>query len=449
MKKRYLFLILLAFIVICTYAFFLKPMLNIYTGFSAKTMCSCHFIQDRTLDDILNHELTPADFMSTTFDVSQKSATTTFLGTSRTAVFRPNLGCTLLSERSHDDVERLAIVTNKIETKNSLVADVNINPALQSIVNKAFDEDDGKVVNTRAILIYKDSLIVGEKYAPGYTSETPQMGWSMTKSITNALVGILVKQGQLDIYKPALIKEWHQEDNDPRNEITIDHLLRMSSGLHFVEEYDKQSTVNQMLWTKADAGKVAYSQNLRHPVDTKWYYSSGTTNIISHIIRQQFSTHQEYINFPYNALFNKLGMNTAIMETDANGTYVGSSLMYASARDWAKLGILYLQDGVWDGERILPEGWVDYSKTPTQTVEPYNFYGAHFWINASKEPAVKIDIPRSWPGVPDDAYYASGFEGQTVLIIPSHKVVIVRLGQTLDRSAWDIGAFAAQVLEVL
>jgi len=449
MKKRYYILILLTISVGLAYVFLLKPMLTIYTGFSAKTACSCHFIQDRTLDDILQHELTPASFMTESFDESAKQATTTFMGTSRTAVFRPQLGCTLLSERSYDDLHRLAVVTDRITSIDTLTSDTAINPALQAVVNEAFEETEGKIRNTRAILIYQDSLIVGEKYAPGYTSDTPQMGWSMTKSITNALVGILVKQGKLDIFKPASISDWHQDKNDPRGEITIDHLLRMSSGLHFEEKYDTYSTVNQMLWTKADAGKVAYSQDLSHAVDTEWYYSSGTTNIISHIIRQQFTSYQDYINFPYSALFNKLGMTTAIMETDANGTYVGSSLMYASARDWAKLGILYLQDGIWNGERILPEGWVEYSKTPTSTTSPYNFYGAHFWVNASEEPHPQIDIPRQWAGVPDDAYYASGFEGQTVLIVPSHRIVIVRLGQTLDRAAWDMGSFAAEVLDVL
>ena len=142
-------------------------------------------------------------------------------------------------------------------------------------------------------------------------------------------------------------------------------------------------------------------------------------------------------------------MNSVIMETDANGTYVGSSLMYASARDWAIFGQLYLQDGVWNGERILPEGWVKYSSTPTTTLSPYGFYGAQFWINTQQDPPADSDIPPVWKGVPKDAYYASGFEQQTVLIIPSKNVVIVRLGQTLDRSAWDIGDFAAKVLKVI
>lgn len=449
MKKRYILLIIFAILAGGLYFLFVKPMVNVYAGFSAKTVCSCHFIQKRTLDDILEHELSPADFMATEIDDELNSATTSFLGISRTAVYRQDLGCSLLSERTPDDMNQLAVLTDKASTNHSLSSSLVTHDKLQAVLTKAFKEPQGKVANTRAILVYKDSLILAEQYAPGYTSTTPQMGWSMTKSITNALVGILVKQGTFDIYDPAPISDWHKDENDPRKEITIDHLLRMSTGLHFEELYDRYSTVNQMLWTKADAAKVAYSQELSQAIDTEWAYSSGTTNIISHVIRQQFSSYQDYINFPNTALFNKLGMSTAVMETDANGTYVGSSLMYASARDWAKLGILYLQDGVWKGERILPEGWVEYSTTPTETVSPYDFYGAHFWLNASNEPPESGDVPRYWSGVPQDAYYASGFEGQTVLIVPSMNVVIVRLGQTLDRSAFDFGEFAADVLEAL
>lgn len=424
-------------------------MLLIYTGFSAKTACSCHFIQQRSVDNIESLELSPASFMNTSINQNTQSAISSFLGVSRTAIFRPDMGCTLLSERNEQDIKELAVPNYAKKNTQKLSSSHDKNSNLQRLLNQAFEEKPDKEVNTRAILVYKDSLIIGEQYAKGYTDETPQMGWSMTKSVTNALVGILVKEGKLDIYQPVPLSEWTLRNGDPRKAITIDHLLRMSSGLFFEELYDRNSTVNQMLWTKADAGKVAYSQQLADPIDTKWSYSSGTTNIISHLIRHQFRDYQEYINFPYESLFNKLGMTTALMETDANGTYVGSSLMYASARDWAKLGILYLQDGVWEGERILPEGWVDYSTTPSPTTSPYDFYGAHFWLNAVEEPPENTDVPRKWPGVPDDAYYASGFEGQTVLIIPSENVVIVRLGQTLDRSAWDMGAFAADVIAVI
>lgn len=449
MKKRYMLLFILLMSLLTLFQFVAKPMIQIFAGFSAKTACSCHFIQGRSLNDILKTELSPADFIHSTINTEDQSVHSSLFGVGRTAVYRPKMGCTLVSEKSAQEVLVMDRLPNRSISGAQIKSTEAISPELQEIIDQAFQEPDNSVVNTRAILIMKDSSIIAEQYAPGFSKETPLMGWSMTKSVTNALVGILVKQGKLDIYNSANIADWHLNDDDPRRHITIDHLLRMSSGLYFEEEYENASTVNKMLWTKADAGKVAYSQESAHPADTEWYYSSGTTNIISHLIRNEFNEYASYIQFPYSALFEKLGMTSVIMETDSNGTYVGSSLMYATARDWAIFGQFYLQDGVWNDERILPEGWVEYSKTPSQTVSPYNFYGAHFWINAAEEHPDNEGMPRSWPGVPKDAYYASGFEGQTVMIIPSENMVIVRLGQTLDRSAFDIGEFAADVLRAI
>jgi len=424
-------------------------MIYIYTGFTAKTACSCHFIQNRSVDNIKQFELEPASFINA--EINEQVVTASFLGVSREAIFHPKLGCTLVSEKEVEDLESRSasqlVLNNQQE---ALRTDLDKFPKLASIVKQAFEEPfEDKAVNTRGVIVIKDSIVIAEQYGEGFTAQTPQMGWSMTKSITNALIGILVKDGKLNVKDPAPIDDWYNADDDPRQAITIDHLMRMSTGLEFVEEYDKASTVNQMLWTKADAAKVAYSQALAHPIDSEWYYSSGTTNILSHIIRKQFTDNQSYLAFPFDALFNKIGMKNVFFETDANGTYVGSSLMYASPRDWARFGLLFLNDGVWNGERILPEGWVSYSKTPTSTLHPYDFYGAQWWLNAKEEPDVDMGFPRKWEGVPEDAYYASGFEGQTVMVIPSIQMVIVRLGQTLDRSAWDIGDFAAKVIEVV
>ncbi len=451
MKKRYLISLIALILLAVSYFYYLRPLFYIYVGFAAKTVCSCHFLQGRSLEDIRAHELTPATFIGAEIDDQQQQIDAAFLGVKRTAVYRPGMGCTLLSERLPQDLPRTQPQRTTKGRPTELPIDLDRYPGLSPVLAKAFEEPFAdKAVNTRAVLVVKDSTIVGERYAPGFDKNTPQMGWSMAKSVTNALVGILVREGKLDVFEPAQIEDWHQNGSDNRQAITLDHLLRMSSGLYFEEDYGSASTVNRMLWTKADAGKEAYQQSLQHPVDSVWYYSSGTSNIIGHIIRNQFPDYQSYINFPYQQLYDKLGMNTVVMETDANGTFVGSSLIYASARDWAKFGQLYLQDGVWNGERILPPGWVTYTRTRTPNLAPYHFYGAHWWINALEEPPAGVAVmKRKWEGVPVDAFYASGFEGQTVLVVPSENVVIVRLGQTLDRSAWDMGAFAAEVLTQL
>ena len=256
----------------------------------------------------------------------------------------------------------------------------------------------------------------------------------------------MVKEGKLDIHTPAPVPEWQIEENDPRKPITINNLLQMSSGLSFEEDYSKASVVNRMLWLEADAAAITAAQPLAEPINTQWYYSSGTTNLLSRIIRDQFEEQQAYLNFPRAVLFNPMGMRTAIIEPDPSGTFVGSSLMYASARDWARYGLLYLYDGVWNGQRILPEGWVEYSAARAPALKE-GFYAAHFWTNATEDAMAVFN--RRWKDVPEDAFYASGFEGQNVVIIPSMDLVIVRLGMTADRSAWDIGAFVTDVVQAI
>ena len=208
-------------------------------------------------------------------------------------------------------------------------------------------------------------------------------------------------------------------------EITIDQLLRMSSGLEFDEEYALYSDVTRMLSVEADAAGFAASKPLVAEPGSVWSYSSGTSNILSGVIRWTVGGYlQEYYDFTQKRLFLPLGIHTATLETDNNGTFIGSSYMYASARDWARLGQFCLQDGRWNGKRLLPEGWMNYSTTPTPN-NPRNNYGAHFWLNADPE---DNNQRRTWPNLPADAYSMSGFQGQRVIIIPSRDLVVVRLG---------------------
>jgi len=221
----------------------------------------------------------------------------------------------------------------------------------------------------------------------------------------------------------------------------------MNSGLYFKEEYSITSSVNEMLWLSANCAQYAIEQKLAHKPGTFWSYSSGTTNIISYIIKTKFKSVEAYLQFPYKQLFEPLGMHSAVLETDVSNTYTGSSFMYATGRDWAKFGLLYLQDGIWQGQRILPDGWVAYSSKRTE-VSQYGAYAAHFWKNAT-EPTTDFESNQYWPNLPDDMYYASGYEGQNIVIIPSKELVIVRLGQTRDRKNWDMGLFVEEILKGL
>ena len=462
MKKyiKYIVLLVLAIVIfeIGNYAY---QMINIAAGYNATIMCSCVFISGRTPQSVLDQDIavSAASFIGATVDMTDQSASASYLGIKRKAIFRPGIGCTLLSEMSEDDLDKQVIGVWAPSTQQSdsllwpygaldtlpMPSNVDLSKIIEAF-DYAFDEplaDNPRY--TRATLVVYKNKIIAERFAEGFNENTPLLGWSMTKSVTNTLVGMRVRDRKLDIKDVANVPEWHQYPLDRRAHITLDDLMHMTSGLDFVEDYSKPSDVNKMLWTKASAGDIAAKAQPKFPINTHWEYSSGTTNIISQIIRRSFDNDYDYHVYPYKELFDPLGMHTAVLELDASGTFVGSSFMYASARDWAKWGLLYLHDGVWGDRRILPEGWVTYSQMRTPVVKE-GFYSAQFWNNAYEEPK-EADMPRHWPEVPEDAYYASGFEGQQVVIIPSMDLVVVRLGLTSDRNNWDIGKFLTPIVK--
>ncbi|MCK5121321.1 MAG: serine hydrolase, partial [Methylococcales bacterium] len=226
--------------------------------------------------------------------------------------------------------------------------------------------------------------------------------------------------------------------------ITLDHLLRMSSGLEFDETVGADVTdLSEMLFLRRDAAAFAIDKPLIHPPDTHWQYSSGTTNIISRIAREASGgSTADVVTFLRNELFIPLGLQKAIIEPDSSGNLIGSSYMYATARDWAKFGQLYLQDGIWEGKRLLPEGWVKYSSTPTLAA-PKGQYGAHFWTNGGIN---STSENRPFPSLPGDLYYADGYKGQRVVIIPSHQLVIVRLGWSDAATPQQMKTMVAEIL---
>jgi CubicO group peptidase (beta-lactamase class C family) len=299
--------------------------------------------------------------------------------------------------------------------------------ALAAALQAAFVEPEGRpgrMRQTMAVLVAHEGRLVAEQYATGIDAQTPLLSWSMAKSVVAALVGVAVREGRLDLLAAAPVPEWRAEA-DPRGAITTDQLLRMSSGLAFDETYGAVNDVSRMLFTRADVGAFAASFPPAHPPDAAWSYSSGTSNILSRILRDGFDADLEaLVRWSREAFFDPLGMRTAVAETDASGSFVGSSLVFASGRDWARFGQLHLQDGVWEGQRILPEGWVRYVSTPTPQA-PEGRYGAGWWLNAGDR---ADPTQRMWPSLPREAYAARGKSGQYVVIVPSADLVVVRLG---------------------
>lgn len=453
-------LILLVILIVYLYKKFV-PIVKIGLGYAAKTACSGVFIANRTLKSIQQNEIanSAASISKISINKQQKSATAKFLWLQRKAIYREGLGATLISEAAESTLKNITRITNTESEQRTILMSKDIknytNEAsnfncqlLKQAFTYAFDEPQkDNPRNTRAAIIVYKGNIIKEQYANGFNENTPLRGWSLTKSVMHALVGILVKQQKLDINAPIAIPQWKSNPSDERNKITLNHLLQMNSGLDFIEKYSIFSTVNTMLWLKADASKFAAAQKLLHQPGTHWNYSSGNTNIISKIIRDQFPNYQDYLNFPYQYLFEPLGMHSAQMEADASGTYVGSSFMYATARDWTKFGLLYLNNGIHKCKQILTEDWVAYASKRNK-VSNHGTYAAHFWKNAI-EPTPDMESNKYWPGLPDDMFYANGYEGQNIVIIPSKETVIVRLGQTKDRHNWDVGKFVELVLKAL
>lgn len=273
---------------------------------------------------------------------------------------------------------------------------------------------------THAVVVVQGGRLVLDRYGPAHGPEATCLSWSMAKSITHALVGIAVGDGLLDIMAPAPVPEW-RSPGDPRGAITTDQLLRMSSGLRFSEVYepDKPSDTIEMMWGsgKADVAHYAASQPLDHPPGTFFSYSSGTTNIICRILADVTGLRGEaFAAFMRERLFEPLGMRTPVPKFDPAGTFIGSSFCFASGQDFARFGLLYLRDGVWNGRRLLPEGWVVYARTRTfqQAGVTDDPYGAHWWLGLGGE----------------GSFSANGHEGQFTLLAPDLDLIIVRHGRT-------------------
>jgi CubicO group peptidase (beta-lactamase class C family) len=445
---------------------FIKESLPIISGYGSKVVCSGVFVAGRNAEQVIKEDLGsfPMNLGTYMVDRADSSVTGSVWGmASRKAVYRFGLGATLvngmtdeaLREQRISRPEPPAVNPDTIDwpmgdraaggspgaelmgggvgtdplgggpgiaypPSRSALAERGGKPsaaeggaagaidtaALRAAVGAAFGDGSSPLTGTRAVVVVYRGRIVAERYAPGFSQHTRLAGWSMTKGITNALIGILVKQGRMNVYQPAPVDVWR---DDERSGVTVSNLLHMNSGLSWWEFYGGPSDASGMLFKQKDMGRYAMKSSLRHPPGQVFNYSSGTANILSSLIRKTIGD-QDYYRWPYQQLFNRTGMYSAVLEPDAGGTFVGSSYCYATARDWARLGLLYLQDGIWNGQRILPEAWVDYTRTG-------DFYGALWWLNKSGR----------HPQIPEDCYSCEGYEGQYIWVLPSKDLVVVRL----------------------
>ncbi len=405
--------------------FHLGHAIQVSTGLTAKLACSSKFmtqLDDKQIIKDLSSYSPVANLVDISYNTENKTVTSNLYGLAATsAQYRQGIGCSLLSEQTNA-LEQVRL--DKIATLDEpwpLGEETENNaPLVQQQLENLLRTDNEQGYNTRALLVVKDGALLAEAYGPKINADTPLLGWSMAKSITAMMLGMLEYQGKVDTQANNLFPEWH---DDERTKLTLEQLLQMSSGLAFDETYAPGSDATHMLFTADSASDVAIESPLAKQPSSHFSYSSGTTNLLSRYISKVFENDPQAVqNFVQSSLFKPLAMAHSEFEMDASGVMVGSSYLYASGRDWARLGWLMVNQGQINGQRLLSKEWVQRASSPN-TSDNDKRYGYQFWLN-SGEQALR------WPNLPEDSYAMLGNRKQSVVMIPSKQMVIVRLGWT-------------------
>ena len=423
--------LLLALLGGCLY---LNTLMPIITGYAAKNLASAVFISGRNQQDVeqLDLNFSFIKYTRNKVDYASKTVTSRFLWASSTAAYREGYGVTLLRGREQDAFLAQTYPLPKVAAyEETLQWGDSAEIACLEPLAKAFVDDKAYNGTPFAFVVLHKGKLVAERYGKGITPETKLLSWSMGKSFTSAIAGIMVGDSLVSLHAPMDIPQWQA---DERKNITLNNLLQMQSGLQWNEDYGNRSDVNLMLHREEDMGLFALNKPLEHAPGTHWYYSSGTTNIVMRYLRSQFDNDQAFLTYLRERLFGPLHIANPYFEQDMSGTPVGSSYLYMTARDFARFGQMYLDDGCANGQRILPEGWVEYTTTPASASE--GRYGAFFWLNRCKV----------CPDVPEDMFSCNGHDGQQIYIIPSKDLVVVVLGYSPKRCI-DFNALLKDIME--
>ena len=431
--------------------YFAPPeLIRVGAGYSAKIVCSNVFLAGRDVGQVLaddvqapGHPLLKIMRVSVYRDAGVVRAGLLGVFGARTAVARNGLGCTLLPDgMAAEGLDGSGMKPIEPTASAALWPEGDgVGPSEDPELAKILDDPAMAGPGMRAVVVVKDDRIVAERYGDGFSAKTPLLGWSMTKTVTAAIIGTLVKDGKLAVDRTGLFHEWQA---DGRKAISLADLMAMSSGLEFNEDYGDVTDVTRMLFLEGDMADFAAAKPLAHPVGTVFSYSSGTTLLLSRLWQEAAGKPEAVRAWPREKLFGPLGMRSATFETDATGTFVGSSYLYATARDWARFGQFLLQDGVWRGEAILPEGFVAWMRQPAPASS--GTYGrGQLWLrgpSGTREEDAAL-------GIPDDAFWINGHDGQTVTVIPSRKLVVVRMGLTPDKLGYRPQKMVAAVVKAL
>jgi len=342
------------------------------------------------------------------------------IGSAAVARYRPGLGCTL--EYANDSpLDAIVVEPPKIDTTRTWPAGAQAGPAdarVAALLSDMLAADNAEGLDTRALLVVQDGRILAEAYAPGISRDTPLLGWSMGKSVIAILVGRLQALGRLSMAEQNLFAAWSA---DERAGITVENLLQMTSGLEFSEDYVPGSDATRMLFSSPNASDVAMQSPLVHPPGSVFAYSSGTTNLLARLVYERVgASAQANMDFIAAELGTPLALEGTILEPDASGVVVGSSFVYAPARDWARFGLLLLDGGKINGQRLLSQDWVLRATKPNHSDNDPR-YGYQLWLNGGGGEL-------RWPSLPAESYAMQGNRSQFVMMLPSLRAVVVRLG---------------------
>ena len=427
-------------------------MLRVAAGYAAKIVCSEVFVAGRDAREVLRVDVQAPGHPLLTFvtvgvDREARVVRAGFLGFAGhgLAVARDGTGCA-----SVPDGDLRAAAAHRVPRRSApaelpapwpqgeLVGDPT--PAVQALLRDPALTGPGM----RAVLVLRDGRIAGEIYADGFAARTPLAGWSMTKTVTAALVGTLMNQRRLGFGDTRLFAEWGL---DARAGISLGDLMSMSSGLAFNEAYGSVSDVTRMLYLEPDMAHFAAGQPLLHAAGAKFSYASGSTLLLSRLWQGKLADPAQALAYPRTALFEPLGMRTAVMEADARGTFVGSSYMHASARDWARFAQLLLDDGMAAGRRLLPPGFVSLLRQPAPAAA--GRYGrGQVWLRGPRGALPADQDADTGFALPADTFWMLGHDGQAIALVPSRNVAVVRLGLTPSRLGYRPQALLQAVLAV-
>ena len=410
--------------------FYARPLLKTGTGYAAHNSCAVTLVagRDDPESDLPPNPLVP--FLTGYVNEAGGSSTSQILFTLSTqkAWFTRGFGCTLAKDRpSLGEATKVIADTNPLSEAPAPEPDAEVDAAIARAFGDNLSAQAAEALGTRGIVVLRDGQLVGERYAPGFDGQTPQLGWSMGKSVTSLLLGRMALQQRIGVEDTGLRPDW----TDERKNISVDQLLRMTSGLTWDETYSLGTPITQMLYAEPDMAKFAASQPLAHPPGTYQQYSSGSTNILCGVLTDLADAPDA--DLPREQLFAPLGLTSATWEVDATGTPVCSSYLWATPRDWATIGEFALRDGVWAGERLLPEGWMAQTTTatPVATSEEKGYAGG-WWVNREADGSLVEET------LPEDAYWASGHDGQFLYVVPSADLVVARLGFSPEGDSADV-----------